>query len=79
MKIERLVTCLSIGILFAAISIISFPKNLSATEDGKRYLGTTCQTVDASWRCNDCIKGNFTCGDNSCIDCMPPDKPIIKD
>lgn len=71
MKKERLIGYFSFGIMLIAISIFSIPKNVHATEDGKRYLGTTCETADASWRCNDCTSGSSTCGDNTCFDCMP--------
>jgi hypothetical protein len=72
MKKEKFINYFSFGIMVIAILIFSIPKEVKATEDGKRYLGTTCQGPDYEWRCNNCIAGSSTCGDNTCWDCLPP-------
>lgn len=65
-------TILSFSILIISLLIFSLPRNVQANNEGKRYVGTTCQTADASWRCNNCTSGTTTCADNACADCMPP-------
>jgi hypothetical protein len=71
-KLNVLACLITVFMILGMVSILA-PKSVNANgENNKRYLGSTCESPDESWRCNNCIEGNSECYDHTCMECYKP-------